>query len=148
MRQRKVIRATRSPMNERRLCLDLECGHELWVSDKRAPKLVGCHECPTDPDSPEQQAIAAALAARKGEAVNRICHYCKQPGGKGDRSLRPYGPGGADVCAGCVLGEGAPPERKDVARKALDRQLFPHEPLLLDAREQVGPRPLKSKGKS
>jgi len=33
----KVLRATQSPLNPRRWCLDLECGHEVWVTSKRKP---------------------------------------------------------------------------------------------------------------
>ena len=37
----------------------------------------------------------------------RVCYRCKQPGERvGKRELRPYGPGGADICAGCMFGEG------------------------------------------
>jgi hypothetical protein len=43
------------------------------------------------------------------------CVYCKRPDGKGKRELRPYGPGGSWVCAGCVFGEdGKPPHRARV----------------------------------
>ena len=66
MRQRKVVRATRSPLNVKQWCLDLDCGHELWVSDKKAPKLVGCHECPSDPNDETNKVLAKADARRGG----------------------------------------------------------------------------------
>ena len=34
------------------------------------------------------------------------CHLCHRPNGKGKRELRPYGKGGAPLCAGCMFGEG------------------------------------------
>lgn len=74
----------------------------------------------------------------------RKCHHCKRPGGSGPRELRPYGPVGADVCAECVFN--GPPERLKQAETVFRGKLREHlrgaEPLLLDAREQVGPRPL------
>lgn len=39
----------------------------------------------------------------------RYCMHCLQRGGARKRELRPYGPGGRDVCAGCVFD--GPPER-------------------------------------
>lgn len=72
----------------------------------------------------------------------RTCMYCDQPGGVGKRELRPYGPGGKDVCAGCVFD--GPPEREVMARGELAKRLLTSDPLLLDPEEQVGPRPAKS----
>lgn len=48
------------------------------------------------------------------------CYYCKQPNGKGPRELRPYGPGGADVCAGCTMGD---KKRNAAAQKQYGKQL-------------------------
>lgn len=76
--------------------------------------------------------------------INRKCIHCNQPGGTGPRELRPYGPNGTDVCAECVLGPKAPEARKKLASKALIRQISQPGPLVLDAAEQAGPRPLKS----
>lgn len=44
---RKVIRATQSPLNAYRWCLDLDCGHHLWVTRKRKPttKETVCEQC-------------------------------------------------------------------------------------------------------
>lgn len=77
--------------------------------------------------------------------IDRKCFYCKQSGGKGPRELRPYGPGGSDVCAECVLGEKAPDKLKRMAdaESAFSKQLATKGPLVLDSREQVGPRPIK-----
>lgn len=77
----------------------------------------------------------------------RRCMHCKQPGGRGPRELRPYGPNGQDVCAECVLGKGAPGERAATARQQLGRALMAPGPLILDTSEQAGPRPMK-RGKS
>lgn len=74
----------------------------------------------------------------------RRCYHCGQPGGDGPRELRPYGPNGSDVCAGCVFGKDAPPERKEMATAALSRQLAVAGPLIIDP--QVGPRPTRKKG--
>lgn len=72
--------------------------------------------------------------------MKRTCMHCGRPGGVGDRELRPYGPGGRDVCAGCVFD--GPPERLKQAEQEMSKRLFTSEPLLLDEREQVGPRPM------
>jgi len=47
---RKVLRVTRSPLNPKRWVLDLECGHELWVTRIRRPcaTRVHCEECEPD----------------------------------------------------------------------------------------------------
>jgi hypothetical protein len=75
---------------------------------------------------------------------SRYCMYCLRLGGIGKRELRPYGPGGRDVCAGCVFD--GPPERLKEAEAQLGARLLTSEPLLLDVTEQVGPRPYRSKG--
>lgn len=36
----RVRRVTQSPLNPLRWALDLECGHELWVTQKKRPALV------------------------------------------------------------------------------------------------------------
>jgi len=77
-----------------------------------------------------------ATSAQKG----RICMHCNQPAGKGPRELRPYGPSGRDVCAECVFK--GPPERIAEAKQQLGVKLAQPNTLLLDATEQVGPRPL------
>lgn len=41
-RKRKVIRATRSPLNSQQWSLDLDCGHEVWFSGKRPPRTTAC----------------------------------------------------------------------------------------------------------
>lgn len=69
----------------------------------------------------------------------RSCMHCGRAGGEGPRELRPYGPGGKDVCAECVFD--GPPEREELARKHLGQRLLYPGTLILDAREQVGPRP-------
>lgn len=48
--KRDVLRATQSPMNAKRWCLDLSCGHEAWVTSNRRPtrQVVECAACPAD----------------------------------------------------------------------------------------------------
>lgn len=75
---------------------------------------------------------------------SRYCIHCLQPGGIGPRELRPYGPGGRDVCAECTFN--GPPERLKQAEQELGKRLMTSGDLVLDAREQVGPRPRSSKG--
>jgi len=71
--------------------------------------------------------------------------HCGQPGGLGPRELRPYGPGGKDVCAECMFN--GPPERLEHAKGVFAAQLaMAGEAPILDAREQVGPRPSKPTG--
>lgn len=72
--------------------------------------------------------------------------HCGRPGGVGPRELRPYGPGGKDVCAECTFN--GPPARLEEAAKELGKRLLERGALLLDDREQVGPRPLRVKGKA
>lgn len=42
-----VQRVDRSPMNPRRWCLTLSCGHEVWVTAASKPKRMKaiCPEC-------------------------------------------------------------------------------------------------------
>lgn len=54
----------------------------------------------------------------------RTCHYC----GSSEKELRPYGPGGNDVCFPCMK---ASPEREAQAKAAFGA--------LLDASEQISP---------
>lgn len=35
--KRRIERVTQSPMNPVRWCLDLECGHEKWVTQRGRP---------------------------------------------------------------------------------------------------------------
>jgi hypothetical protein len=43
----KVKSADQSPMNAKRWCLELECGHDHWVTSARRPttKVVDCGLC-------------------------------------------------------------------------------------------------------
>lgn len=76
----------------------------------------------------------------------RTCMHCKRPGGTGPRELRPYGPGGRDVCAECTFN--GPPERLEEAARAFGARLLDSGPLVLDSREQVGPRAVRAKGRT
>lgn len=44
---RVVHRADRSPLNPRRWCLTLSCGHEIWITSTRRPTRVeaACSRC-------------------------------------------------------------------------------------------------------
>ena len=44
---KKVLKVTQSPMNPKRWCLDLECGHEQWVTSNKKPtrKTISCDRC-------------------------------------------------------------------------------------------------------
>ena len=81
--------------------------------------------------------------------MTRVCYRCRQPGGVGPRELRPYGSNGEDICAMCVFGkDGKTPNKRRlaVAEKKLREQLVGDT--ILDHREQVGPRPIKPKGRA
>lgn len=43
----RIERVTQSPMNEYRWCLDLDCGHEEWVTSQRRPtrQTIQCGRC-------------------------------------------------------------------------------------------------------
>jgi hypothetical protein len=76
----------------------------------------------------------------------RHCCKCKQPGGKGSRELRPYGPNGADLCAGCVFGENGKKPNKELLsqiEKQFDKQMamVGDSVAVIDPTEQAGPRP-------
>ncbi len=43
---RTVVRSDQSPMNKRRWLLELDCGHEVWVTTSRQPHR---HQHPCDP---------------------------------------------------------------------------------------------------
>ena len=44
---RTIKRVDRSPLNERRWCLTLACGHETWITSRCRPRMkdVICVEC-------------------------------------------------------------------------------------------------------
>lgn len=65
--------------------------------------------------------------------AERTCCYC----GTAESELRPYGPGGSDVCFSCAMAPG----RKAQTEAAFARQLGMAGPAaVLDASEEVGPR--------
>lgn len=66
--------------------------------------------------------------------------YCLLPSGAGPRDLRPYGPGGRDVCAECTFN--GPPDRLKCAEQELGKRLLTGETLILDDSEGIGPRRL------
>lgn len=45
--KRLVRRVDRSPLNAMRWCMELECGHEEWVTSKRRPtaRTMRCRPC-------------------------------------------------------------------------------------------------------
>lgn len=66
--------------------------------------------------------------------MKRACMYC----GSEERELRPYGPGGRDVCHPCAM---ETPERKAQTKNAFARQLgMAGGVAVIDASEQAGPR--------
>lgn len=71
----------------------------------------------------------------------RSCYHCKQSNGPGPRELRPYGPGGADVCAECVFN--GPPERRREAERQFTNKLGAAGDFALlteDGPKRIGPR--------
>lgn len=42
---RRVVAATQSPVNEGRWLVEMECGHEKWVTAKKRPRSVECGPC-------------------------------------------------------------------------------------------------------
>lgn len=83
--------------------------------------------------------------------TDRKCYKCKQPGGRGPRELRPYGPGGKDLCAECMFGskgQKPSPKLEEEARRQLLKSLMAPGPLVIDPEEQAGPRSLKSKSRN
>lgn len=43
--RRRIIRVTQSPMNTAQWCIELECGHDVWVTAKRRPRTIKGHDC-------------------------------------------------------------------------------------------------------
>lgn len=52
--------------------------------------------------------------------MGETCYKCHQPNGKGPRELRPYGPGGAWLCAECMFSD---PKEEEGARQRFAAQL-------------------------
>jgi hypothetical protein len=50
-----VTSADQSPMNARRWCCELSCGHEVWVTASRKPKRVLCLTCATKKPAGEKE---------------------------------------------------------------------------------------------
>lgn len=48
----------------------------------------------------------------------RVCYRCRREHGRGPRETRPYGPGGAPLCAGCMFGEDGNAPSPDVQAEA------------------------------
>ena len=65
--------------------------------------------------------------------MKRSCSIC----GSIERELRPYGKNGADICFRCMMDD---PKVEAEARKQFGLRLVCHGPMILDAREQAGPR--------
>lgn len=63
------------------------------------------------------------------------CYVCGCENGTGDNELRPYGPNGSPICAGCCFGN---PERKKEAIKQLN--------IILDTCEELGVLPVIGDG--
>ena len=54
-----VVRATKSPMNAKQWCCDLECGHEQWVTSSRQPKRAVCDTCkPSRPSAADKGGVS------------------------------------------------------------------------------------------
>jgi hypothetical protein len=49
---RNVTRVTRSPLNPQQWSLDLDCGHEVWVTSRRRPRRLTelCERCEPEPE--------------------------------------------------------------------------------------------------
>lgn len=60
--KQRVVRTDQSPLNPKRWCLTLVCGHEVWVTRTRrpSPQFFMCHDC----------ARAEALAAYDDHMAN------------------------------------------------------------------------------
>lgn len=71
-------------------------------------------------------------------SIARSCCYC----GSEDEELRPYGPGGKDVCFDCAMGTD---ERKRQTESSFARQLAMAGPVaLIDDRDEAGPVPFRA----
>ena len=69
----KVLRSTKSPMNGTRWCLDLDCGHEQWITSRRRPKMKTAicqeeHGETQERDSLKRQLASAEDRAKRAEA--------------------------------------------------------------------------------
>ena len=121
---------------------------QAGLSRERCP-ICAAPEVPTNTPRTVYACGSSDYDQRPGtfeRKCERYCMHCLRLDGRGPRELRPYGPGGRDVCAECTFK--GPPERLKEAERQLGVRLLPGETLLLDDRERVGPRPYKSKGKA
>lgn len=76
-------------------------------------------------DCPDHEACATgALCHQVKDIMPGTCHFC----GPTERELRPYGPGGANICHPCMK---ATPEREEAAAAAFGA--------LLEGAEAVSP---------
>ena len=50
-----VVRSDQSPMNERRWCVELSCGHETWLTSARRPKVGKAVECAVCAEKPKDE---------------------------------------------------------------------------------------------
>lgn len=70
MIRQNVTKVTRSPINAKRWCLDLACGHELWVTATRRPasKTAVCERC----DSHIEDGTMGGAPAERDTRTGRI----------------------------------------------------------------------------
>ena len=59
----RIDRVTQSPMNEQCWCLDLDCGHRIWVTAKRrlTRKQIGCNDCARKQTALDAEGLAAVV---------------------------------------------------------------------------------------
>jgi len=73
--KRKVVRVTRSPMNAQRWCLELECGHEAWVTAKSEPKRASadCSQCAT-----KTECVSECAEEKAGNRTAPCAYNCER----------------------------------------------------------------------
>lgn len=68
---KRVVRADKSPMNAKRWCCELECGHETWVTRSSKPKRAACDKC--KPVATVSDVVTAIGIERDRAATFALC---------------------------------------------------------------------------
>ena len=70
-KKQQILRIDQSPMNPKRWCLELACGHEAWITTVRRPtrKSAVCYDCraPTEGENEAMQQLSRAVRAALSE---------------------------------------------------------------------------------
>lgn len=83
--KRPIVRVTPSPMNKRRWCLELDCGHEVWATANRKPRAAAaeCSRCTNTATGPLRVKFMEGDYRREPK-TNDWCACCQRDIKPGD----------------------------------------------------------------